>query len=152
MLVVTDLERSKAFYRETLGLEVEVDFGANVTLTGGVCLQTKESWEEFLSVTPAAITFGGRDAELYFEEALFDAFAERLKTVASLQYVHPVMEHSWGQRVVRFYDPDQHVIEVGEPIDMVCKRFLDSGMTAAEVAKRMDVPEECIRMCEQEKS
>lgn len=33
LLVVTDMERSKAFYREVLGLRVIMDFGANVTLT-----------------------------------------------------------------------------------------------------------------------
>ena len=43
LLVVCDLEASIAFYREVLGLRIVRDFGANVTLTGGVCLQTKES-------------------------------------------------------------------------------------------------------------
>lgn len=43
MLVVTDMEKSKKFYKDVLGLRVIMDFGANVTLTGGVALQTKES-------------------------------------------------------------------------------------------------------------
>ncbi len=49
-------------------------------------------------------------------------------------------EQSWGQRVVRFYDPDKHIIEVGENMKVVCKRFLESGTTPAQVAERMDVP------------
>ena len=40
LLVVTDMEVSKTFYREVLGLHVNMDFGANITLTGGICLQT----------------------------------------------------------------------------------------------------------------
>lgn len=40
LIVVTDMERSKQFYRDLLGLEVLLDFGANVTLTGGIALQT----------------------------------------------------------------------------------------------------------------
>ncbi len=32
-------------------------------------------------------------------------------------------------RVVHFYDPDRHVIEVGENMNAVCQRFLDSGMS-----------------------
>ncbi len=47
LLVVSDLEASKRFYREVLGLRVILDFGANVTLTGGLCLQTQESWRDF---------------------------------------------------------------------------------------------------------
>lgn len=46
----------------------------------------------------------------------------------------------WGQRVVRFYDPDGHIIEVGESLSAVCRRFLVQGMTQEEVALRMDIP------------
>lgn len=47
--------------------------------------------------------------------------------------------HSWGQRVIRFYDLDGHIIEVGESMKMVIKRFLASGMTMEEVSVKMDV-------------
>ena len=63
------------------------------------------------------------------------------------QKIHPIIEHSWGQRVVRFYDPDKHIIEVGENMKIVCKRFLNSGMTPEQVAKRMDVPMKFINAC-----
>lgn len=61
-----------------------------------------------------------------------------------MEYVHPVKEHAWGQRVVRFYDPDRHMIEVGEDMKVVCKRFLDSGMTVEQTAERMDVPVDAV--------
>ena len=38
----------------------------------------------------------------------------------------------------RFYDPDGHLIEVGESMKMVIKRFLDRGMTMEEIAEKMD--------------
>lgn len=38
LLVVTDLDRAVTFYKEVLGLRVTMDFGANVTLTGGLSL------------------------------------------------------------------------------------------------------------------
>ena len=44
LIAVTDMEKSKAFYRDVLGLAVTADFGANVTLEGGVVLQTMETW------------------------------------------------------------------------------------------------------------
>lgn len=144
LLVVSDMERSLAFYETVLGLRVVLDFGANKTLTGGLCLQTLETWGAFLGANPVA--FGGNDSEVYFEEDQFDAFAERLSTL-ELQYVHPVKEHAWGQRVVRFYDPDRHIIEVGENMTAVCRRFLDSGLTPEETAARMDVPPDYVREC-----
>lgn len=64
-----------------------------------------------------------------------------------IDYVHPIIEHSWGQRVVRLYDLDKHIIEVGENIKMVCKRFINTGMTVEQVAKRMDVPIDYVKAC-----
>ena len=137
LIVVKDMEKSKAFYRDVLGLRVISDLGANAVLTGGLALQSEGSWKDFIS---KELSFGGNDSEIYFEEDNFDDFTERLKKINCIEYVHPVKEHRWGQRVVRFYDPDKHIIEVGENMKFVCKRFADSGMTNEEIAERMDVP------------
>ena len=56
-----------------------------------------------------------------------------------------MVEHSWGQRVIRFYDPDYHIIEVGEDMEMVVRRFINSGMTEEQVAQRMHVSLEYIK-------
>lgn len=146
LLAVSDMERSVAFYGQVLGLRKVMDFGANVTLTGGVCLQTKETWAEFIGASPDELGWCGRVSEIYFEEDDFDAFANRLREL-DIHYLHPVKEHAWGQRVVRFYDPDGHIIEVGENLKAVCKRFLNSGMTPEQVAVRMDVPEKFVKGC-----
>jgi catechol 2,3-dioxygenase-like lactoylglutathione lyase family enzyme len=140
LLVVNDIEKSKKFYKDVLGLRVILDFGANITLTGGVSLQSKESWKEFIHKQDNEIIFKGNDAELYFEEDKYDTFIEKLSALEFIEYVHPVIEHSWGQRVVRFYDLDKHIIEVGENMNVVCKRFIMSGLTVEETAKRMNVP------------
>ena len=141
LLAVSDMERSVSFYKTVLGLDKIADFGANVTLTGGVALQTQETWAQFIETD--ALTWNGKVSELYFEEDDFDTFAERLRG-QDIRYVHPVKEHDWGQRVVRFYDPDGHIIEVGENIQSVCRRFADSGMTPEQIAVRMDVPPEAV--------
>ena len=141
LLAVSDMERSVSFYKTVLGLDKIADFGANVTLTGGVALQTQETWAQFIETD--ALTWNGKVSELYFEEDDFDTFAERLRG-QDIRYVHPVKEHAWGQRVVRFYDPDGHIIEVGENIQSVCRRFADSGMTPEQIAVRMDVPPEAV--------
>lgn len=144
MLITADIEKAVAFYKEVLGLRVIMDFGANKTLTGGLVLQTLETYREFIGRDD--IVFGGNDAEIYFEEDDFDAFAEKLGKLP-IDYVHSVIEHRWGQRVVRFYDPDRHIIEVGENMKTVCRHFLDSGMTPAEAAARMDVPMKFVTAC-----
>lgn len=146
LIAVTDMEKLVVFYKEVLGLQKIMDFGANVTLTGGVCLQTSETWANFIEVSPDTLGWCGKVSELYFEEDDFDAFAEKLKGL-DIHYVHPVKEHRWSQRVVRFYDSDGHIIEVGENMKTVCRRFLDSGMTPEQAAERMDVPLKFVKGC-----
>ena len=66
MLVVTDIDKQVEFYKKVFGLHVIMDFGANKTLTGGLALQTVETYEEFIGTND--IFFGGNNFEIYFEE------------------------------------------------------------------------------------
>ena len=75
MLVVTDIDRSVEFYKKIFGLHVIMDFGANKTLTGGLALQTAETYKDFIGTND--ISFGGNNFELYFEEDDFDKFASK---------------------------------------------------------------------------
>ena len=92
LLAVRDMERSKTFYREVLGLHVVMDFGANVTLTGGLCLQTLDTWTDFLGKEVEEIRFGANDSEVYFEEDDFDGFLAHLAGCADVVYVRPPLE------------------------------------------------------------
>ncbi len=134
LFVVHDIEKSKEFYRTLFGLEVVSDFGENVILTEGLVLQEKKLWEDYIE---KAVTIGGNDAELYFEENNIDGFLNVLENSNfSIEYLNKCIEHDWGQRVIRIYDPDKHVIEIGETMDYVVRRLLKSGMTVEEVAKK----------------
>ena len=109
LIVVNDIERSKTFYRDLFGLHVLMDQGENVILTEGLVLQERACWESF---TGTKASYGGNDAELYFEENNMDRFLEKLAS-HPISYVNEVAEVA-GRRVVRLYDPDMHVIEVKE--------------------------------------
>lgn len=138
LFVVEDIERSKTFYRDLFGLVVIRDFGENVILTEGLVLQEKNLWEKFIDKN---INLGGNDAELYFEENDIDGFLEKLKkSEFPIEYINKCSEHDWGQRVVRIYDPDRHIIEIGESMDYVARRFLKSGMTVEQVANKTQLP------------
>lgn len=141
LIAVRDMDASKRFYRELFGLEVVSDFGANAVLECGIALQTVDSWKGFIG--GKNVTLPNNAAELYFEERDLDVFLERLSDF-DVKLVHKVVEHDWGQRAVRFYDPDGHIIEVGEDMGAVVRRFKDSGMTDEQVAERMDVPLEYV--------
>jgi len=144
LIAVRDIGVSKRFYYEVLGLEVTADYGANAVLGDRIALQTDETWAAFLGIGPERIIRNNLSCELYFEEEDFDGFLKMLGRLDGIRYVHPVVEHSFGQRAMRFFDPDGHVIEVGEPIAKVARRFSRDGLSVADIAKRMDVPVGCV--------
>ena len=114
LVVVKDIEKSKQFYHDLFGLEVVLDNGGNMILTEGLVLQDETIWKEFLGKD---IISEHNSCELYFEEKDIEAFVEKLeKLYPSIQYVNTLMTHSRGQKVIRFYDLDGNLIEVGTPM------------------------------------
>lgn len=114
LIVVKDIERSKQFYHDLFGLNMVLDNDGNMILTEGLVLQEEKIWKSFLG---KEIIPQNNSCELYFEERDIEAFVQKLeKLYPSVQYVNRLMTDSWGQKVVRFYDLDGNLIEVGTPM------------------------------------
>lgn len=110
LIVVEDIEKSKKFYHDLFGLDVILDNEGNVILTEGLVLQEKTIWKNFLE---RDIISESNSCELYFEEKNIEAFVEKLdKLYPDIKFVNRLMTHSWGQKIVRFYDLDGNLIEV----------------------------------------
>ena len=115
LIVVKDIEKSKKFYRDLFGLDVILDNDGNVILTEGLVLQDAAVWQKFLG---KEILPKSNSCELYFEERDIEAFARKLeKLYPETKYANRLMTHDWGQKVIRFYDPDGNLIEVGTPME-----------------------------------
>ena len=116
LIVVNDIEKSIKFYKELFGLSVILNQEGNVILTEGLVLQDAKIWQRF---TQKDIIWKNHATELYFEEKNIDEFVRKLDSYSEpIQYVNTLIEHSWGQKVVRFYDPDGNLIEVGTPMQV----------------------------------
>ena len=96
------------------GLQLLQDNDGNMELTDHLYLQELGYWEDF---TEKRIISNSNQSELYFEEPDIEKFVARLELLyPETEYVNRLMTHSWGQKVVRFYDPDGNLIEVGTPV------------------------------------
>ena len=114
LIVVKDIQKARQFYQELFGLTMILDNEGNMILTEGLVLQDEKIWKEFLGrdIVPES-----NSCELYFEEPDIEGFIEKLERLyPDVQYVNRLMAHSWGQKVIRFYDPDGNLIEVGTPV------------------------------------
>ena len=143
LLAVTDMEKSIEFYEEVIGDRVAMNFGANVQFESGFALQEMKTWKSMIHTEN--VRRKNNAVELYFEEEDFDSFIAYLKEFPKLKYIHGVEEMSWGQRIVRFYDPDFHIIEVGEAMDAVIKKMLKSGMMVEQVSEKTQYPVEYVK-------
>ena len=116
LIVVNDIEASKKYYHDLFGLNMILDNDGNMILTEGLVLQDVKYWKQFLDYS--GIISKNNHAELYFEEKNIEEFVEKLERLyPDTEYVNRLMTHSWGQKVIRFYDLDGNLIEVGTPIN-----------------------------------
>ncbi|UJW74719.1 VOC family protein [Rhizobium sp. SL42] len=112
---VSDIRRSKGFYQARLGLRVLEDFGSFVLFETGFAIHEGQSLEQTIWGEPSSCRepYGRRNLLLYFEDEHLDRAFETISPHVEL--IHAIEQQSWGQRVFRFYDPDGHAIEIGEP-------------------------------------
>lgn len=116
LIVVKDIEKSRKFYHDLFGLDMLLDNDGNMILTEGLVLQDEKIWKDFLGKD---IIPKNNSCELYFEENDIEAFVQKLeKLYPEIQYVNRLIVHSWGQKVIRFYDLDGNLIEVGTPMNL----------------------------------
>lgn len=114
LIVVKDIEKSRKFYHDLFGIDLVLDNDGNMIFTEGLVLQDEKIWKSFLG---RDILSQNNACELYFEEQDIEVFVEKLERLyPSIEYVNRLMTHSWGQRVIRFYDLDGNLIEVGTPM------------------------------------
>lgn len=115
LIAVNDMDRAIRFYKEIFGLQVILNQDGNVIMSEGLVLQDAKIWKKFLD---RDLIPQNNMTELYFEEPDIEDFVKKLEeSDFEIEFVNKLMTHSWGQKVVRFYDPDGNLIEVGTPVN-----------------------------------
>ena len=113
LITVENLERSKKFYKDLFGLDVILEKEGNAILTEGLVLQDKNVWK---SAVGGNVLHKNNASVLYFEEKEIEKFAEGLGAYEMpVEYIGSLVQHPWGRKTIRFYDPDGNLIEVGTP-------------------------------------
>lgn len=138
LIAVKDVDISKAFYCGLFEQKVVLDLGWNVTFSGGFAIQQNFGW--LLGLPEESVVAQAHNMELYFEVDDFDAFLVELSARPEIRQVHPPKKHDWQQRVARLYDPDGHIIEVGESMAVIARRYLSEGNSTEETAKIIQHP------------
>ncbi|MCP3966320.1 MAG: glyoxalase [Lentisphaerae bacterium] len=145
-LFVRDIEVSKRFYTEVMEMKIELDFNKNVILNNGLTIW--EIWQDH--IIPDKMEIDLKDisakprAELCYETE--DIFAVHKKLCDNnVEFLHELNEEPWGQLTVRFFDPDKHLLEVGESLATFVNRLHKEGRTPEQVSEKTSVPLEAVK-------
>ncbi|MCL2774005.1 MAG: glyoxalase/bleomycin resistance/dioxygenase family protein [Oscillospiraceae bacterium] len=146
IISVKDHNVSRTFYEKVLRQKVTLDLGVNIAFGNEFSVfAIQADYGGLIGVNDFNIAYKSNDHELYFEEDNFDEIVKHLEQFDDIIYLHTTKEYLWGQRVIRFYDPDFHIIEVAESMESVFKKFQKQGMSIDEVAQRTQHPIEFVK-------
>jgi catechol 2,3-dioxygenase-like lactoylglutathione lyase family enzyme len=142
-LFVKDIEISKDFYINILEQRVELDFGKNVIFKNGLAIwEIRDSHIIPVNLGTDKIRNNSVNRfELYFETDNLPQIYQSLKN-NNVQFLHEIHEEIWGQQTIRIFDPDNHLIEIGESMAQFVGRFYQQGLTIEQISERTFIPVE----------
>ena len=127
------MRRSLEFYVKTLGIAVQNDIGTNVILEHGITLWQIDPSHVIPRALGQEVLSKGTRFELYFETDDIAAVSAFMND-AGIRFLHDVRMEPWGQKTIRVFDPDGHLIEIGESMKTFLDRMKQNGMTVDAIA------------------
>jgi uncharacterized glyoxalase superfamily protein PhnB len=144
LIVVEDMARSRQFYEQLLEQKVKFDFGVDVAFEGDFTLHLKSHFQSLLGdASKYPITSKAHNGELYFDSDEIESTYQRLQA-AGVEFIEAIQEQPWGQRAMRLYDPDGHILEIGEPMETTVQRFHRQGWSIERITEKTGMPREFI--------
>ena len=151
IIVVDDIVRFRHFYEHLLGQKVKYDFGVNVAFECDYAIHQRAHFQSLLGDEDQyPIYKKAHNGELVFETEDLEALFLTLK-LAEVEFLHEIQAQPWGQRVMRLYDPDGHVIEIGETMEATVQRLYHQGLSIARVHEITAMPMEFVESVLQER-
>jgi catechol 2,3-dioxygenase-like lactoylglutathione lyase family enzyme len=139
VLFVKDALKSRDFYTSMLGMTVIMNNGdQNFMFKEGFAIWQiseeniipKKIGLDKISDSNAPSRF-----ELCFETEELDTICQILKN-HHIKFMHEINTELWGQRTIRFYDPNGHLIEVGEAMQIFLRRIYEEEGENLEATSR----------------
>lgn len=136
VLFVKDIEKSKEFYTKILNHSIVHDFGNNVILSNGISIW--EIQQSHIISQKLETTSNSNRFELYFEAENLDEINLKLEQ-NRVTLLHPIHTEPWGQRTIRFFDPDSHLIEIGEPLEVFVMSMSKHGLSPEQISSKSGI-------------
>jgi catechol 2,3-dioxygenase-like lactoylglutathione lyase family enzyme len=120
IVFVSDIQKSRYFYEKIMSLKIEVDYSVFVIYENRLAIHEGNKLQEtiFGKVQKRILKrFGRKNIDIYFETNELGKM-EKILTNEHVKFIHKIKQQDWGQKVLRCYDPDMHIVEIGEPLHL----------------------------------
>jgi catechol 2,3-dioxygenase-like lactoylglutathione lyase family enzyme len=111
--LVKNIEESKQFYRDIIGLSVAQEYDTFVLFMDNFAIHTADLFYEYIQKPYHGERMGHDNVDFYFTTSDLEGFQARLKE-HGVTFIHEIHQHAWGEKVIRVYDPDGHILEIGD--------------------------------------
>jgi len=142
-LFVSNIEKSKQFYRDIIGLDIMMDNVIHVAFISGLNIWDSASAYNVIFNKENEASHGHK-MELCFASENIQKDYEKISQTET-EIINPLFEQPWSQLAFRVYDPDGNIVEIAESIQDTFRRLLDDGLTMAQVSERTHTSESDIK-------
>jgi catechol 2,3-dioxygenase-like lactoylglutathione lyase family enzyme len=141
LIAVENIKKSRYLYEILLDQKVKFDFGENITFHGDFAIHKKEHFKELIN---RPVKEKSNNFELYFEDENLELIFDKLRQ-EGFEFIHEITEQPWKQRVLRFYDYDKNIVEIGEPLEYTAFRLSGKDYSFEEISRITFLPLEAVK-------
>jgi len=144
VIFTKDLMKMKSFYQNILKQQIVIDHGICVSFENGFSLwMLKPEYAISKKLGYIFSNLGNKNLEICFETDEFDELVDELKE-HDLVYLHPVQKEAWEQKTLRFFDPEENLVEVGESMPALIRRLHNAEMGPLGISQKTTLPVDLI--------
>ncbi len=111
--LVRDIEESKHFYKDILGLSIIRDFDVFVLFQNDFAIHRADLFYDYINKPYHGEKMGHDNVDFYLTTSELEHVSARLKE-NKVVFIHEIKQMDWGEKVIRIYDPDGHILEIGD--------------------------------------
>lgn len=113
--LVKSIEESKRFYRDIIGLKVIREFDTFILFQDEFAIHAADLFYTYLNKPYHGEKMGHDNVDFYFTTSDLEGMQKKLKE-EKVAFIHEIYKHAWGEKVIRVYDPDGHILEIGDAL------------------------------------
>ncbi len=119
IVFVKDIKVSRVFYESVIGLKIEQDYETIVFFENHFVIHDRNDIIQTIYGKKPLLKKeqGRKNLLIYFETDDIETAFQRIKK-SKTEIIHQIKKQEWGQNVFRFYDPDKHIVEIGEAMHL----------------------------------